>query len=49
MEQKTKAREQEFVEFECPQCNEELRAHQSSSGKKGTCPKCRNIIRIPRT
>ena len=38
--------EQKIV-FHCPNCNSELRVRKAGTGRKGKCPICRSIIRIP--
>ena len=38
---------EEKIVFHCPHCNTELRARQAGTRRKGKCPVCRSIIRIP--
>ena len=39
---------QEVVEFECPHCHVRVQADRDKRGKKGFCPGCNYIIRIPK-
>lgn len=49
MEQtKTEQIKTEIVEFECPHCHVRVRADRDKRGKKGFCPGCNYIIRIPK-
>ena len=49
MEQmKTEQRKTGVVEFECPHCQVRVRADRDKRGKKGFCPGCNYIIRIPK-
>jgi Zn-finger nucleic acid-binding protein len=41
-------RKDEFIDFNCPHCEVRLRAKRAQGGKKGPCPRCRYIIRIPK-
>ena len=36
------------VEFSCPHCHVRVQADGDKKGKKGFCPRCNYIIRIPR-
>ena len=38
----------EKIEFHCSSCNEVVRVGAAAAGKKGQCPRCRAVIRIPR-
>jgi uncharacterized paraquat-inducible protein A len=37
-----------IIDFECPYCHARVRADRDKRGKKGFCPRCNYIIRIPR-
>jgi hypothetical protein len=37
----------EFVDFQCPVCGTQVRANRQKGGRKGPCPHCRSLIRIP--
>ena len=36
-----------MIRFRCPECRERVRVSDSFAGKKGRCPFCHNIYRIP--
>ena len=36
-----------MINFHCENCGRKFSAPESSAGKKGTCPKCKNVIFIP--
>ena len=36
------------IKFNCPQCRQPLEAPSDMGGEQTTCPKCNNIITIPR-
>lgn len=38
---------EEIVDFQCPHCHVHVRAGRDKRGKKGLCPQCNFIIRIP--
>ena len=40
--------EQEVIEFQCPHCHVRVQADRDKRGKKGFCPGCNYIIRIPK-
>lgn len=35
------------IEFNCTQCNKQLRVSDAKAGKKGKCPKCNGVVKIP--
>lgn len=37
------------ISFECPKCNKKLSANAIHAGKKATCTKCGNVMRVPPT
>ncbi len=37
----------QFVEFNCPQCDEPLKMALELAGKRAPCPECRRIIAVP--
>ena len=41
------AKATEFIEFNCPQCDEPLKMPLEMGGKRGPCPECRRIIAVP--
>lgn len=38
----------EFIEFNCPQCDEPLKMALELADKRHPCPECRRIIQVPR-
>jgi hypothetical protein len=46
-EKNLKAERSDLIIFKCPNCHNDLKVKEESRGKKGLCPKCRFIIRIP--
>jgi uncharacterized paraquat-inducible protein A len=38
----------EVIEFKCPHCHVRVQADRDKRGKKGFCPRCHYIIRIPK-
>ena len=36
------------IEFDCPHCTSSIRVGDSSAGKTGKCPRCKEKIRVPR-
>ena len=38
----------EYVDFCCPVCGARVRADRQKAGRKGPCPHCRSLIRIPK-
>jgi hypothetical protein len=36
-----------MIEFTCNTCGQKFSAPESRAGKKGRCPKCRNVVSIP--
>lgn len=40
-------KEADFVEFNCPQCDEPLKLPLAMAGKRHPCPECRRIIPVP--
>ncbi len=36
-----------MIEFSCNKCGRKLSVPESHAGKKGTCPKCKNVVIIP--
>ena len=45
--QDQKEPQQGYIDFNCPHCNNKLRAPEDSAGKNGKCPKCGKIVEIP--
>jgi hypothetical protein len=39
--------EPQFVEFNCPQCEEPLKLSADLAGKQAPCPSCRRIVKVP--
>jgi DNA-directed RNA polymerase subunit RPC12/RpoP len=37
-----------IIKFRCENCGQKFSVHKNNSGKKGRCPKCKNIIVIPK-
>lgn len=37
-----------IIKFHCKNCGQKIRVPQIHAGKKGKCPKCKNIIVVPR-
>jgi hypothetical protein len=35
------------IEFNCPQCAQQIRTPDTTAGKRGKCPSCAAIVRIP--
>ncbi len=35
------------IEFNCPQCTQQIRTPDATAGKRGKCPGCNAIVRIP--
>jgi hypothetical protein len=38
----------QYVDFKCPVCGTPVRANRQKGGRKGPCPHCRSLIRIPK-
>ena len=38
----------QYVDFKCPVCGAPVRANRQKGGRKGPCPHCRSLIRIPK-
>jgi len=38
-----------MIKFNCEKCGQKLSAPETHSGKKGKCPRCKNIIVVPAT
>ncbi len=38
----------EYIDFTCPHCSRKLRAEKKLAGAKGKCPKCGEIVEIPK-
>ena len=36
------------IKFRCENCDQKFSVHKNNAGKKGRCPKCKNIIVIPK-
>ena len=36
-----------IIKFRCENCGQKFSVHKNNAGKKGKCPKCKNIIVIP--
>jgi hypothetical protein len=36
-----------MIQFHCKNCGQKLSVHQAGAGKKGRCPKCKNIVIAP--
>lgn len=36
------------IKFRCENCGQKFSVHKNNAGKKGRCPKCKNIIVIPK-
>ena len=36
-----------MIRFSCEKCGQKFKVPESRAGKKGTCPKCKNIIVVP--
>ncbi len=34
--------------FECPHCQTSLQTESDLAGKKGTCPKCKKEVNVPK-
>jgi hypothetical protein len=45
--QAEEAKEPQFVEFQCPMCDEKVKLSAELAGKKASCPECRRIIKVP--
>lgn len=41
-------RKEEYIDFDCPHCGRKLRAFKEQSGSKGKCPKCGQIVDVPK-
>jgi hypothetical protein len=41
------AQEAATMEFECPQCGEQVKMSREFAGKNAPCPECRRIIKVP--
>lgn len=37
-----------IIKFSCENCGQKFSVHKNNAGKKGKCPKCKNIIVIPK-
>ena len=37
-----------MIKFRCENCGQKFSVHKNNAGKKGKCPKCKNIIVIPK-
>jgi phage FluMu protein Com len=37
-----------MIEFRCPNCNQKIKAQDKLSGKRVKCPKCKNIVVVPK-
>jgi DNA-directed RNA polymerase subunit RPC12/RpoP len=37
-----------IIKFRCENCGQKFSVHKNNTGKKGRCPKCKNIIIIPK-
>jgi len=37
-----------MIEFRCKRCNQKISVPETSAGKKGKCPKCKNIVVVPK-
>jgi hypothetical protein len=37
----------QFIEFNCPACDEKVKMSAELAGKRGQCPECRNIVKVP--
>ena len=37
-----------IIKFRCEKCGQKFSVHKNNAGKKGKCPKCKNIIVIPK-
>lgn len=37
-----------IIKFRCENCGQKFSVHKNNAGKKGKCPKCKNIIVIPK-
>lgn len=46
--QDQKEPEKQYIDFNCPHCNNKLKAPKESAGTKGKCPKCGNIVEVPK-
>jgi hypothetical protein len=38
-----------MIEFHCKSCGWKLRVPQAYAGKKGRCPKCKTVLRVPKS
>jgi DNA-directed RNA polymerase subunit RPC12/RpoP len=36
------------IEFVCNKCGKKISVHEKHAGKKGKCPKCRNVLIVPK-
>lgn len=36
------------IEFDCPYCTTSIRVPDAANGKKGKCPRCEKIVRVPK-
>ena len=36
-----------MIRFQCDKCGRKLSVHENHAGKKGRCPKCKNVIIVP--
>jgi hypothetical protein len=41
------AQESATIDFECPQCGEQIKVARELAGKNAPCPECRRIVRVP--
>lgn len=37
-----------IIKFRCENCGQKFSVHKNNAGKRGKCPKCKNIIVIPK-
>jgi hypothetical protein len=36
-----------MIEFQCNKCGQKISVHEKHAGKKGKCPKCKNVLVVP--
>ena len=36
-----------MIKFRCENCDQKFSVHKNNAGKKGRCPKCKNIVIVP--
>jgi len=36
-----------MIELRCSNCGKRIKVSESHAGKKGKCPKCKNVVTVP--